>query len=125
MGQRVEQTRAKLIGVKARDLSRCVGVPFSVDEDGETEYLTYRWLEEEETDPLNRPRYPAPSFPGTRVDPDLDTDKPPRGVAYCELVFEVRGGRVRGVDVEGRRASGLNDDADCILKAEGCIPEQP
>jgi hypothetical protein len=92
MGQRVEQTRAKLIGVKARDLSRCVGVPFSVDEDGETEYLTYRWLEEEETDPLDRPRYPAPSFPGTRAEPDLDADKPPRGVAYWCAASMWKGG---------------------------------
>jgi hypothetical protein len=123
MAQRVEQTEQKLIGVKARDLSRCIGVPFSVDEDGATEYLTYRWLEEEETDPFDRPLYPPPTVRSDRTGPDLAADKPPRGVAYCELVFEVRDGRVRGVDVEGRRASGLNDDADCILKAEGCIPE--
>jgi hypothetical protein len=41
-------------------------------------------------------------------------------VAYCELVFEVREGRVQSVEVEGRRASGLNNDAECIQKAERC-----
>jgi hypothetical protein len=123
MAQRVEQTEQKLIGVKARDLNRCIGVPFSVDEDGATEYLTYRWLEEEQTDPFDRPLYTPPPVRSDRgTEPDLGADKPPRGVAYCELVFEVRDGRVRSVDVEGRRASGLNDDADCILKAERCIP---
>jgi len=134
---RVAEVEAKLVGVKARELSRCVGAPFSVDEDGETEYLTYRWFDEEESDPLAQSSYPrapdpdrfpgdsrprAPGPPADRMgDDDPDDDTPPRGVAYCELVFEVRGGVVRSVEVEGRRASGLNDNVNCILKAERCI----
>ena len=35
ISDRVAEVQAKLIGVKARDLNGCVGVPFSVDEDGE------------------------------------------------------------------------------------------
>jgi hypothetical protein len=137
----VAEVRAKLIGLKARELNGCVGVPFNIDEDGETEYLTYRWVDQEESDPFGEPTPRFPSVPrdpaevlrrGTgnypgESDPRDRTAKseearPPRGVAYCELVFEVREGRVQSVEVEGRRANGLNDDADCISKAERCVP---
>lgn len=133
IADRVAEVRAKLIGVKARDLNGCVGVPYSVDEDGETEFLTYRWFDAEESDPFDEPltrrRYPGENPDLLRRDepagrdgkPDED-DRPPRGIAYCELVFEVREGRVQSVEVEGRRANGLNDDADCISKAERCAP---
>ena len=126
MADRVAAIEAKLIGVKARDLNGCVGVPFSVDEDGETEFLTYRWFDEEESDPFEDPtRTRNPRFPTDPSDPRrrgrLEEDPPPRGVAYCQLVFEVREGRVQSVEVEARRASGLNDDAECISKAERCV----
>jgi hypothetical protein len=130
IADRVAEIQAKLIGVKARDLNGCVGVPFSVDEDGETEFLTYRWFNVEESDPFDEPA--RRRFPGDppdlldRADPTVrdgkeKDDRPPRGVAYCELVFEVREGRVQSVEVEGRRANGLNDDVDCIAKAERCL----
>ncbi len=134
VADRVDQIRAKLIGVKARDLNGCVGVPYSIDEDGETEFLTYRWFDVEESDPFEdrtrrlpgqEPDLLGRRDPGGRVDPTRrdgkpTDDRPPRGVAYCELVFEVREGRVQSVEVEGRRANGLNDDVECISKAERC-----
>ena len=138
IADRVAEVRAKLIGLKARDLNGCVGVPFNIDEDGETEYLTYRWVDQEESDPFEAKRFPSlppdpaevlrrqrgdtePEDPRDRNAKE-DESRPPRGVAYCELVFEVREGRVKGVEVEGRRANGLNDDAQCISKAERCLP---
>jgi hypothetical protein len=133
IADRVAEVRAKLIGVKARDLNSCVGVPFSVDEDGETEYLTYRWFDAEESDPFDDP-IARRRFPGDDPDvlgraepvgrdgkPKTERERPPLGVAYCELIFEVREGRVQSVEVEGRRANGLNDDVDCISKAERCF----
>ena len=133
IADRVAEIRAKLVGVKARDLNSCVGVPYSIDEDGETEFLTYRWFDSEESDPFEDPVRRGQGFP--RNEPDLlgrgdpvgrdtkqkEDDRPPRGIGYCELVFEVRDGRVQSVEVEGRRANGLNDDVDCISKAERCV----
>ena len=131
IADRVAEVRARLIGVKARELNGCVGVPYSVDEDGETEFLTYRWFDVEESDPFDEPLDRTRRLPGDdpvaggRTDPTTrdgkdKSDRPPRGVAYCELVFEVRDGRVQSVEVEGRRANGLNDDVECISKAERC-----
>ena len=131
--------RAGLVGVPARDLRACIGVPIDVNVDGETEYLTYRWVEEpeDEEDPFPSrspfpeiPRGPDVGRPGSRaetLDPELRRDgqrRIPRGVRFCELVFEIEEGRVRNVEVEGRRASGLRDDLDCISKARSCVPDE-
>jgi len=137
-GQGVESMRTRLIGVSARDLRSCVGVPFDTNEDGDTEYLRYRWLESENRDEFfdrdRRDEIRDPLLRGSRLpqrDPNLSREvltgpssDLPRGIGYCELVFEIQEGRVRNVEVEARQASGLNDDYRCIRMAEGCLPEE-
>ena len=53
----------------------------------------------------------------------LETGERPRHMAYCELSFELRGGRVQALEVEGRDQTGLNAQSDCIMQARDCVPD--
>ncbi len=135
-GRGVEDMRTRLIGIEARTLRGCIGVPFDTTEDGDTEYLRYRWLEpESDPDPFDVSRGGSLDPLGSRRvgrqrDPTLSREvldgsssAIPRGVGYCELVFEIQSGRVRNVEVDARLPSGLNNNYRCIRMAEGCVPE--
>jgi hypothetical protein len=42
-------------------------------------------------------------------------------IGYCQLVLEVRGGAVTQVTAEGRASNGLNQEAQCMLRARDCL----
>jgi len=108
---RVTKTRESLIGVPARQLSRCLGPASDVEMEGDTEYLTFTVYERE----------PAPTPPRQPTSrPDFPEPRPLRRVAYCELRFEVTGGHVRAVEVSGRRSDGLASSA-CIFDHATCL----
>jgi len=134
-GERLEEARQALIGLPAKELNRCVGIPGDTHVEGDTEYLTYRFEEQApEADPFDRlnradplDRYPGLKVPGGDIDPRRPRERPPGpsepgviGVAYCELVFEVRGGEVRNVEVDSRLASGLRNDLECLRVTRRC-----
>ena len=144
LGERAEQTRQELIGMPARNLHACIGEPAEVHQDGDTDYVTYRWEwlpeEEEEQDPRRdgiwigqepgrsvdgrSPTNPAsPDRDGRRIGgPGLRDEKPEPG--YCELVFELRDRKVRHVEADGRTPEGLRYRAQCMLEARRCLPKQ-
>ena len=108
---RVTKTRESLVGVPARQLSRCLGPASDVEMQGDTEILTFTVYERE----------PAPTPPRQpTIRPDFPEPRPMRRVAYCELRFEVTGGRVRAVEVSGRRSDGLASSA-CIFDHATCL----
>jgi hypothetical protein len=51
----------------------------------------------------------------------LETGERPRHMAYCQLSFELRGGRVQALEVDGRDRSGLNAESDCIMQTRDCL----
>jgi hypothetical protein len=118
---RVEKARESLIGVRARDLQECLGPPAESATEGDTETLTFIVIEKER-DPLprrqpqERPELQVPR--SRRVNPE--TGRPQLGTGYCELRFEVTRGRVRAVDVAGRRFDGMAN-RDCILDYAVCF----
>lgn len=138
--------KEKLVGVTGLELRQCIGVPTDTSMDGASEFLTYRFAVEDErpldADTEDRLRRrgrvnPVDGVPsGTdSIDP-LDPNSPTiedemraerrRGrpkLGYCELVFEMRDGAVRGVEAEGRSADGLNRDIDCLVRTRRCIPK--
>ena len=150
-GQQAESVRAGLIGMPARDLRSCIGIPRDVQTNGDVEVLVFRW-EEVPRDLRGDAdvEYDSPVFdPSECVDArDPDRAREPRlprrdgeapkpiycrrseggirpasrqTVAYCQLVFEVRDGAVASVSSEGRAASGLNENAKCLLRARSCV----
>jgi len=126
MGDRAAELKASVVGLPARELNRCAGVPSGVRTEGPVEFLTYRFFLNEDgdtprpDDPLDRStRFPRPQ-PTTTEGVLPDDGEPPRGIGFCELVFEVTEGKVVDLKVRGRRASGLNDDARCSMRVKEC-----
>jgi hypothetical protein len=110
----VAEMRSKLVGVDARALRGCVGVPTSVDVEGDQEVHMYRFSED--SSPLDR--FPVGLSPAQRIGSRDRTRPETQG--FCELTFRLQAGRVQDVQVKGRRASGLNDDAGCLKRTESC-----
>jgi hypothetical protein len=125
-GQEVARIRQGLLGLRALDLRECLPVPSEVRPEGETEIAIYRW---EFTPREERVRPSVFDEPEELSDPErtrerrrfLETGERPRYVAYCELSFELRGGRVQGLEVDGRDRSGLNAESDCIMQTRDCV----
>jgi hypothetical protein len=115
--QLVEETRLGLVGLRARELRRCLGAPTQVDVVGELEQQSYRierWEESEfsSSDPWDQRPGPGAVRPATRGDYP----------SFCQLDFELRGGVVAAVRAQGRDMQGMNADAACMLEARRCIP---
>jgi hypothetical protein len=127
-GQEVARIRGELLKLAARDLRGCLPVPSEVRPEGETEIAIYRWELSLREDQLSHSRFDEPPDTG---DPDLTRERrrfldegvPPRHLAYCELSFSLRGGRVAALEVDGRDRSGLNAESDCIMELRDCVPE--
>jgi hypothetical protein len=120
----VEETKAELIGLPARDLRECLGAPEHVEILGELEKQTYRFE-------LVREGWSISSGSGmggrvvesrgaARRDGFGTSGAPPKG--WCELDFELRGGAVAGVAADGRDVQGMNAAGACMLEARRCIP---
>ena len=130
-GQEVARIRQGLLGLRALDLRACLPVPSEVKPQGETEIAIYRW----EFTPRNDHTRPSAFDEEPDLgDPDLSRERRrflesgerPRHMAYCQLSFELRGGRVQSLEVEGRDRSGLNAESDCIMQSKDCVgPPQP
>jgi hypothetical protein len=111
----------RLVGVDARELRSCVGVPASVEVKGDQELHVYLFPEEDRSE-LERSRIFK-----TRAESSLERlrGRSGRGLpGFCELTFALRDGKVQEVRVESRRASGLNDDAACLRRADACVSEK-
>ncbi|HXZ85291.1 MAG TPA: hypothetical protein VEI82_07355, partial [Myxococcota bacterium] len=55
----------------------------------------------------------------------LESGERPRHMAYCQLSFELRGGRVQSLQIEGRDRNGLNAESDCLMQSRNCVPSAP
>jgi hypothetical protein len=127
-GQEVTRIRQGLIGLPALDLRTCLPDPSEIRPDGDTETAIYRWEFKPRED---RSHYSKFEEPRDESDPDLTRERRrfleagerPRHLAYCQLSFRLRGGRVEAVEVEGRDRNGLNAQSDCIMQTHSCIPE--
>src|SRR5262245_36111081 len=126
-GQEVERVKQQLMGMRALELRECLPVPSEVTPQGETEIAIYRW-ENEIDDERRRVWDPEP---GVLTERELtrerreffETGERPDHMPYCELRFELRGGRVQALEVDGRDFNGLNADSDCLLQTRRCLPE--
>jgi hypothetical protein len=111
-----ERLRSRLVGLDAKELRSCVGVPESVELTGDLEVLLYRFAEVRSTFPGV---IPTGGPPVVRVPPG-SVDRRGETAGFCELSFALRGGKVAEVTVRARRSSGLNDDAACLRRTESC-----
>jgi len=123
----IEETRAGLVGLPAKELRRCLGAPTDVAmlSDG-VEQQTYRFQHEDDAPtfssgsgnvivsgrPLPGMGSVATSGRGTTVATD------------CELDFELRNGAVADVRARGRDSRGMNADGACLLQARRCLPDE-
>jgi hypothetical protein len=129
-GQEVERIRQGLLSLRALDLRECLPVPSEVDPRGETEVAIYRWEFTPRDEPVRRGAFDDVE---QTSDPELTRERRrffesgvrPRNMAYCQLSFELRDGRVHGLEVEGRDRRGLNADSDCLMQTRSCVPEHP
>ncbi len=125
---RVDETEAGLIGLDARALRACLGVPTDFAIDGEREHQTYRY---ERDDELGAPYPPTDGdssvvigggrFPTVR---SYERDGFPRDEpdhSYCQLDFELTDGRVSAVSAQGRTREGMRADGTCLMRAEPCL----
>lgn len=114
-----ETVKERLIGIPGRSLRGCIGAPTDVRIEGDTEYLIYRWL-------LDSREEPARQTTREEMEEMREKSLSARSVGprpgTCELVFEVREGRVSDVAADGRTAAGLNWNAGCALLARRCLP---
>jgi hypothetical protein len=125
-GQEVARIRQGLLGLRALDLRECLPVPSEVKPQGATEIAIYRWEFTPRTERARASAFDEPPDPG---DPDLSRERRrflesgerPRHMAYCQLSFELRDGRVQSLAVEGRDRSGLNAESDCIMQSRDCV----
>lgn len=124
----VDETRADLIGLSARDLRSCLGVPTDFDREEGVEYLTYLWV--------FKPQQPmgvttgigsggiggivvGRQDAGGGYDP-LGFPRDPSEQATCQLVFELRKGAVSKVTAYGETEMGLKADGKCLMRAQRC-----
>jgi len=127
-GQEVARIRTELLSLAARDLRGCLPVPSEVRTEGETEFAIYRWEYTPREQHVSRTAFEEPSDLG---DPDLTRERrrfledgvQPRHLAYCQLTFGLRGGRVHSLEVDGRNRNGLNAESDCLMQTRACVPE--
>jgi len=126
-GQEVVRIRQGLLGLRALDLRGCLPDPAEVHPEGETEVAIYRW----EFEPRHQ-RKPSHFDEAPDVgDPDLRRERRrflergerPRHLAWCQLSFTLRGGRVAALEVDGRDPSGLNAESECLMQTRKCLPE--
>ncbi len=119
----VEETRAGLVGLSARDLRRCLGAPTEFDTVGEVEQQTYRF-ELERDDAFSSHGWDGPVVVGrgTSGSGGFETHRDRLDQSYCQLDFELRGGVVTAVRSDGRDARGMNASGACLLEARRCIP---
>ena len=125
-GHAIEETRAGLIGLDGRALRACLGVPTDFAIDGEREHQTWRF---ERDDDLGAPTPPndgglvisSGRFPtARRYESDgFPADEPDH--SFCQLDFELSGGRVTSVSAQGRTREGVNADGTCLMRAEPCL----
>ena len=105
-------------GLPVMSLRTCIGVPASVDEDGDVEYQTYEFREETLSDPFKD--YQRRNTP--RIDP-FGRDDEERYVD-CEVSVEVERRRVRKVEiVKGVDNGGLRDLGSCRRALRRCLPD--
>jgi hypothetical protein len=126
-GQEVARIRQGMLGLRALDLRRCLPDPAEIRPEGDTEIAIYRW----EFTPRNR--HVASNFdePPDVGDPDLtrerrrflESGERPRHLAYCQMSFTLRGGRVAALEVDGRDLAGLNAESDCLMQTRDCLPQ--
>jgi hypothetical protein len=129
-GQEVERIRQGLLALRALDLRECLPVPSQVEPRGETEVAIYRWEFTPRDEPVRRGAFDDVD---PTTDPELTRERRrflesgvrPRNMAFCELSFELRGGRVQSLEVEGRDRRGLNADSDCLMQTRNCVPDTP
>jgi hypothetical protein len=122
----VDETRAGLIGLAARDLRACLGVPTDFVIDGDVEHQTYRFAHEDEFDSSS----PIGGIGGVVIGDRGPSDRAydPGGFtrdepdpSYCQLDFDLADGRVTDVWAQGRTREGMNADGSCMLRAEPCL----
>lgn len=127
-GQEVARVREGLLALAALDLRECLPVPSEVRPQGESEVAIYRW----EFEPRDR-RHSIDREPEPLTERELtrerrrflESGERPEHIAYCQLSFELRGGRVHALEVDGRDHNGLNAESDCILQTRSCLPAAP
>jgi hypothetical protein len=126
-GQEVARIRQGLLSLRALDLRECLPVPSEVRPQGETEIAIYRW---EFTPREDHARHSVFDESESVSEPELTRERRrflesgvrPRYMAYCQLSFELRGGRVQSLEVEGRDRGGLNAESDCLMQTRDCVP---
>ena len=124
----IDETRADLIGLSARDLRRCLGVPTDFDRDDGVEYLTYRWV--------FKPKQPmgvttgigsggiggivvGRKDAGGGYDP-MGFPRDPSEQSTCQILFELHEGAVTQVTAHGQTETGLKSDGKCLMRARRC-----
>ena len=122
----VDETRAKLLGLAGRDLRECLGVPSDFEIVGDVEQQSYRFEHADEREAAYRTGDIGGGVIGARGPGDRAYE--PRGFhvddhdpSYCQLDFELTGGRVTRVSAQGRTREGMNADASCLLRAQPCL----
>jgi hypothetical protein len=126
-GQEVARIRQGLMGLRALDLRGCLPDPAEIRPEGETEVAIYRW----EFQPRDRDMGSRFDEPPDVGDPDLTRERRrflergerPRHLAYCQMTFTLRDGRVAALEVDGRDLSGLNAESDCLMQTRECLPK--
>ena len=133
--ERLAEAKAKLVGLKARELRACLPVPSNAERYADTEHVTYEWtttFPTFEKGPTSREilegrrRDADPTEPEVVIhDPilrrELDPDTNPEIPGTCELVFALRKGRITDLAVRGRGDNGMNYDDRCLRPVERCI----
>ena len=125
-GSRAERTRLGLIGLDARILNGCLGVPADIHSDDHDEYQPFEWqlaVSPDGLEPydewLERMRL---RYRGFR--PELLGRRGFVGTyGYCKLIFNLRERRIRDVEAEGRNGAGLRWHSGCMLIARRCLPK--
>lgn len=107
-----------MLGLPILSLRSCIGVPASVEADGEVEHQSYEFREVSLADPFRDYRRRN----GVRIDP-FGRDDEERYVD-CEVAVEARDRRVRKVEVvKGVDNAGLRDLRTCRRALIRCLPE--
>ncbi len=136
----VEHLRSRFIGLEARTLRDCLPVPEDVRSLPELERLTYRWVippDAEQSSPSSiwswqerrQQRLGTAHSPRAQAEDGARDRRSGREAIgseafepnHCELVFELREGRVTAVETGSRRSPGADRNADCLLITERCL----
>ena len=125
--EQADATRAALIGKTRRELRKCLGVPTDVETDGVTEYLTYRWVyDENKRDKIGSGGYGGivlgRSGAAGGGDP-MGFPPDPDQQSYCQLVFSLDKSGVTEVTASGRDHTGLRPETSCLMRARHCVDD--